>query len=313
MTALLHDGAGLAARTGPAEPGRSRSRAIVAGAAATLEPIDLPAVMSVAALQTRTDAKYLLTVDQFAELVEEIGSRFLALQIDGTRSFGYESVYFDTPDLALFRAHRQRRRRRFKVRTRTYLDSGESMFEVKLKGRRGETRKHRMRYDSATRTWMTPAADAFAGEVLRDEYGLPLPDLESALVTTYTRSTLVDPEDGARLTCDVDLVCSDLRRRRSGPDMVLLESKSAGGTGLADRVLKALRVRPASLSKYCIGTALLRPYLAANPWNQVLRRDFGWARHQAAGRMAEDEDVAGRCPEPGGGSHQLACSGRPSS
>ena len=36
-------------------------------------------------------------------------------------SFDYESVYFDTPDLTCYLLAARRRRRRFKIRTRTYV------------------------------------------------------------------------------------------------------------------------------------------------------------------------------------------------
>ncbi|WP_230854391.1 VTC domain-containing protein [Arthrobacter terrae] len=75
-----------------------------------------------------------------------LGKDFRALEIGPRRVFEYESVYFDTPELEQFRAHRQGRRRRYKVRTRTYVDSGLCMFEVKFKGQRGQTVKHRMPY-----------------------------------------------------------------------------------------------------------------------------------------------------------------------
>jgi hypothetical protein len=45
------------------------------------------------------------------------------LEIDGARSFAYDSTYFDTPDLDAYLLAATRRRRRFKVRTRTYVDS----------------------------------------------------------------------------------------------------------------------------------------------------------------------------------------------
>ena len=73
------------------------------------------------------------------------------LDIDGRRVFGYESTYFDTPDCEQYRAHRQGRRRRYKVRSRSYVDTGLSMFEVKTKGLRGATVKHRM----CSATWPT--------------------------------------------------------------------------------------------------------------------------------------------------------------
>src|SRR5699024_7123389 len=99
--------------------------------------------------QTRTDHKYLLTAEQFTELLDTIGQTTRILDIDDQRVFTYESVYFDTADLALFRAHRQRRRRRFKVRTRSYMDTAETAFEVKLKGYRDQTVKHRSPHEFA--------------------------------------------------------------------------------------------------------------------------------------------------------------------
>jgi hypothetical protein len=56
---------------------------------------------------------------------------------------------------------------------------------------------------------------------------------------------------------------------------VLVESKSSGHGGSAvDRFLRELGVRPASVSKYCVGIAALHPDLPSNPWHQTLRRYF---------------------------------------
>jgi hypothetical protein len=35
-------------------------------------------------------------------------------------------------------------------------------------------------------------------------------------------------------------------------------------------------VRPVSVSKYCVGVALLHPEVPANPWQRMLRRNFGY-------------------------------------
>src|SRR5699024_2095193 len=106
------------------------------GTAKRYSPISLQQVTQVAGLQTRSDNKYLLTPEQFTDLIDGLPETTQALTIQGQRIFTYESMYFDTADLALFRAHRQRRRRRFKVRTRSYVDIAETAFEVKLKGYR---------------------------------------------------------------------------------------------------------------------------------------------------------------------------------
>src|SRR5919107_618134 len=145
---------------------RSRALESVTTLSSGLGQVGLDEVLSEAALQTRVDRKYLLTPDQFEELGRRIGSTFRVLEIDGRRVFGYESVYFDTGALDLFRAHRQGRRRRYKARVRTYLDSGACMFEVKLKGRRGETVKHRLPYRLEDRSRMNAEAVEFMSRLL---------------------------------------------------------------------------------------------------------------------------------------------------
>lgn len=259
----------------------SASSEVLAQVAAGLVPVDLPTVLAHAGLQTRVDRKYLLEPAQFQMLAGRLGDSFRVLEIDGRRQFGYESVYFDTRELDLFRAHRQGQRLRYKARTRTYVESAECMFEVKLKGRRGETVKHRMPYDVRHRQQLNVEAARFLGDLLHEAYGKPVPVLQPVVTTAYSRATLVDLEAGARMTCDVDLVCFDDAASTRAADMVLVESKSSGSGSLADQVLREMHVRPIAISKYCIGIALLHRHLAANKWNRTLRREFGWVREPA--------------------------------
>ena len=258
----------------------SRSKAMLHSIAARKAPVSLDDVMEVAGLQTRQEKKYLLTPEQFVALADELAD-FHVLQIDGQRLFGYESAYFDSPDLELFRAHRQGRRLRYKVRTRTYLDSGESLFEVKLKGGRGETIKLRLPYQFKDRSRITGEAQDFLEDALLDNYHVRPPQLVPSLTTRYSRATFVDVTDGARLTCDIDLACTAHDETRQGPDLILVESKSTG-PGRADDVLAGMGVRPVSVSKYCIGIALTNPELPANKWNRMLRDQFGWRRTDGA-------------------------------
>ncbi len=138
---------------------------------------------------TRVDNKYLVPLEAFAACVRDLdtqlsrsrsgsgdGGGLGVLQIDGQRVFDYESVYFDTDDFTLFRHHLQGRRRRYKVRTRTYLASGLCMFEVKLKGARGQTVKERIGHAFDDRTRMGPSDWHFLTELLAERYGIqPVP------------------------------------------------------------------------------------------------------------------------------------------
>lgn len=258
-------------------PTASPAEQAVASAAALVEPIGLDELMELAELQTRVDRKYFVPADVFRRMIAELAGELRVLDIDGKRTFGYESVYFDTPDLATYRAHVQRRRLRFKARTRTYTDSGLCMFEVKLTGARGETVKERVPHPEQYRAELTEDALAHLKTTLCKAYRQDLPEgLQPTLVTTYRRTTFVSRTGEARLTCDSGLRCLDLNNEvRDTGTHVLVESKSGGqGGSAADRILRELGVRPASVSKYCVAVAALHPELPSNPWRQTLRRYF---------------------------------------
>jgi hypothetical protein len=248
----------------------------VAAAAAMVEPIGLDELMGLAELQTRVDRKYFVPAGVFRRLIAELADELRVLEIDGRRTFGYESVYFDTPHLTSYRAHLQRRRQRFKARTRTYTDSGLCMFEVKLAGARGETVKQRVPHPAEDSAELTDGALTHLRTTLCQAYHQDLPPgLRPTLATTYRRTTFVSRNGEARLTCDVGLVCRDGQHEvRDTGTHVLVETKSSGQGSAPDRILRELGVRPASVSKYCVGVAALHPELPSNPWHQTLRRYF---------------------------------------
>ena len=121
------------------------------------------------ALQDRVDVKYVIGMDTFDRARRGAARRRTACsRSTAGASFTYRTTYFDTPDLRVFRDHQQRRRRRYKARSREYVDSGARTFEVKLKGARGRTVKHRMPYD---RDGLSAPALAFLRDTVRREYG----------------------------------------------------------------------------------------------------------------------------------------------
>jgi hypothetical protein len=257
-------------------PGSTPAERAVAAAAAMVAPIGLKELNALAELQTRVDRKYFVPAELFHQLIARLADEMQVLEIDGRRTFGYESFYFDTPQLSTYRAHLQRRRQRFKARTRTYTDTGLCMFEVKLTGARGETVKQRVPHPQELRAELTDDALNHLGSTLRDAYHQDLPaGLRPTLVTSYRRTTFVSRTGEARLTCDVGLVCGDVEHEvRDTGTHVLVESKSAGRGSAPDRILRELGVRPAKVSKYCVAVAALHPELPSNPWHQTLQRYF---------------------------------------
>lgn len=238
-------------------------------------PISLDELVGEAALLTRLDRKYVLPADALPGLLDRMPYEVRALQIDQQRTFGYRSIYFDTAAMDSFLAAAHRRRRRFKVRVRTYLDSGLNFVEVKTRGSRGVTVKERIPYagDGAD---LGAEGRAYAAAVLA-EAGLR-PDvfaLRPVMATYYRRNTLYVPSTGSRVTIDTGLgwQLPDGSTVHM-PHSVIVETKSGRAASDVDRLLWSLGHRPASISKYATGLAALRPELPANRWRPVLRRHF---------------------------------------
>lgn len=125
-----------------------------------LPTISLDELNALAALQTRRDRKYVLAPGMASELVAWLASldsqeEARVLEIDGNRSSLYDSLYLDTPDMSCYRMAVQKNRRRFKVRRRTYVDSGQSFLrgedEVRERTNRQESRRVGHARDGATR------------------------------------------------------------------------------------------------------------------------------------------------------------------
>lgn len=259
----------------------------VARGLAAAAPVTLAELDATAALQTRVDRKYVLTPEEVAALLATLSAHGpRVLEIDGDRSFTYASTYYDTADLLTFRLAARRRRRRFKVRTRTYVDTGNATFlEVKTRAARGVTVKER-------RPWEPAAPLAGEGLDFVDDRlaaarldAPPSAHLAPVLRSAYRRTTVLLPD--ARMTLD-----TGLRWRLAGPagtapdgapgtadvgDLVVVETKAGTAPSSADRTLWRAGHRPDRISKYATGLATLRPDLPDHPWRRLRRERFGVA------------------------------------
>jgi VTC domain len=242
------------------------------------EAASLQDVEERAALQTRVDRKYIVDYETFQRVLSEVGDDYRALEIDGERLQQYDSVYFDTPELTAYKAHLQGRRKRFKCRTRLYGETA-CFFDVKRKGRRGQTVKSRLPLSTSEHGSLTTQATAFLKRGLLHEYGMAAPaGLVPTLQTSFKRLTLIHSNKPERLTVDFGVTFS---RQGSGksyrmrPGHVLIETKSGSQLGTVDRLLLALGARPLTMcSKYSLGVALANPALPTNPYRPLLRRYF---------------------------------------
>lgn len=238
-------------------------------------PISLAALNAKAAMLERLDNKYVVREEVLRQILPQLAAHFEVLEIDGRRVFTYDTCYFDDDDRHCYFDHHQGRRRRCKVRVRRYADAQLCFVEVKLKDKRGITVKKRLDYTVAKYGTLDAAAIAHVDASYRDLYGEPFGlALGPVIDMQYRRITLVAREGGERMTIDCDLRFSAQGRARSIDEgALIIETKSANGNGLADRILRGLHQHPTpGCSKYCCGMASLQAVDRHNKFLPALRK-----------------------------------------
>lgn len=253
-----------------------------------MDTVSLEELTTDAALLTRVDRKYVLPAAELPRVLDQLRSHApttRVLDIDGRRAHGYRSIYFDTPARASFLMAAHPRRRKFKLRTRTYLDTGESFLEFKATGPRGVTVKSRFELTESNTECcgsdrLSADAIAWASDLIREsttEYGVPInaEDLAPVMWGTYDRTTFLLPGGISRCTVDTSLTWQGMGTSvLERPNMVIVETKSEGQPSVMDRVLWRCGYRPAKISKFGTGMAALHPELPHNRWNRVLTQYF---------------------------------------
>lgn len=249
---------------------------VVAHGLAASAAVSLAELDATAALQTRVDRKYVLTPDEVAALLAVVGPTSRVLQIDDRRNFTYASTYYDTADLATFHQAARRRRRRYKVRARTYVDTGGTFLEVKTRAARGVTVKERVPAEEVAPRLAPDAAEFVDGRLAAARITAPPSSgLRPVLSSHYRRTTLLAPD--ARVTLDTDLTwrlapgSDDGARWADVGGLVVVETKAGTAPSSVDRVLWRAGHRPDRISKYATGLAVLRPELPDHPWRRLRR------------------------------------------
>lgn len=245
-----------------------------------LRPIELLELQSHAELLERVDRKYLVPARLVPRLAEDLTETHRVLTIAGRTSTGYETRYFDTPDLQCVRDHIQGRRRRYKVRSRLYVEDSLCRVEVKLKGARSQTVKAQLNITADDHGELTPDVRRFIATTLRQSGTDVSAELGPSLALNCRRSTLADTRAGVRVTIDTDLTCHDRGGRFwLNPDYVVIETKGSAKAGRADLLLRAAGYRPQAFSKYTAAGCLLTPDIPHNSVHRLLGRELLIERH----------------------------------
>ena len=223
-------------------------------------------------LMNRADTKFLTTVTTLGEILRRAAALYRVLETGGSRIAGYDTLYYDTDDYRMYLDHQNRRLSRRKVRTRTYVSSGDTYLEIKRKNNKGRTKKKRIGIPSGE--FRSFAGDNAAEQFISTLTEFTAPDLSPSTRTAFSRITLVNNAMTERLTIDSCLKFENLRTGAKSDlaDAVIIELKQDGycHSDIRD-ILLDLRVKPTRVSKYCIGTVLTVPDIKKSRFIKKIR------------------------------------------
>jgi hypothetical protein len=230
------------------------------------------AQLDAASLLNRFDTKFLLAESQLMSVLPSLAEEYLVLDIQGRRLHQYRTLYFDTPDFDLYRHHHAGRTVRHKVRSRTYVDTGLSFFEIKSKTRTRRTVKHRLA-TPAFLTELTPETSAFVTSHLTAEGAVEARTLRRTLRNDFLRVTLVGKQRAERVTLDVSIQFDCDGRTAIVPGIAIVELKQSDTDRDSPflRLMRAVQIRPTSISKYCVGVGLLVADVEHDAFEKQLR------------------------------------------
>jgi len=219
-------------------------------------------------LMNRTDTKFVVTLEQLLSILEELKFSYKILEVSGVRFSHYETLYYDTEDFLFYKRHHNGKRNRWKIRKRSYVESSISFLELKFKTNRGRTQKQRTAIPDVSLA-LNNDEESFIGTRAGFDLNL-IPQLRNG----FTRLTLVEPNLPERITIDLEISFEWNEIHKEMNQLAIVEVKQEYRNRLSPFILalKKRQVREISVSKYCLGVAMLVPFVKKNNFKEKLIR-----------------------------------------
>ncbi len=251
-------------------------------AAGQLQSIGLKELDQVRLLD-RIDTKWFFHRSLVPGLLARLRNDYFILETAGTRIATYDSLYFDTPELAFYRQHHNKQKTRLKVRFRQYVESNLTYAEVKHKTNTGRSVKQRVPV-SSIETELGPVG----AQLVSAETGLEALRVVPTIRNTFARLTLARSDYAERVTIDLGLGFVSATGHADLPDLAVLELKQGSRAESPVAVALAdLGVPSSGLSKYCLGVAWTIPHAKRNNFKRLMQRLVGVGSAAPAARRSD--------------------------
>jgi hypothetical protein len=217
-------------------------------------------------LMDRTDTKFTFDISNLADVLNAVSSEYKCLHIENKVKSTYKTLYYDSADYMLYNKHHSGALNRYKIRHRTYLESNLGFLEVKFKNNKGRTIKERIKQKMVSEH-LTDDGHRF----LTKELPFNPSVLNPVVWINYKRITLVNKKTAERVTIDLDLQFVNSEKSVTLSQLVIAEVKQDKKIPSAFLdVMKKMRIREGSISKYCFAIAFTKAGVKKNNFKEKL-------------------------------------------
>ncbi len=199
-------------------------------------------------LMDRIETKFVLSSKQLPHILNQIKNDYKVVEFNDNLMPAYKTVYYDTENLFFYNEHHRKRKDRYKVRFRNYIDSNITFLEVKHK-KNGRVNKQRIKVENEQFTLNKEDEDFLKGANIYKS------DLTLKLTNHYNRITLVSNRSVERVTFDMNIKFQYKDSKSSLDNVVIIELKqpTLSRETAIYKALRDLQIKPYNVSKYCIG------------------------------------------------------------
>lgn len=218
-------------------------------------------------LMNRIDTKFLLSHNAIIDCLSAHIEDYAVVEINGKAILPYDTTYYDTEGLSMYYEHHNGKNRRYKIRYREYLESGDKFLEIKLK-EKNRTNKRRIPVNQFEEVLLGSQQ-----EFINDNSPYYAEDLVPTLSTIFDRITLVSKINCERITIDFNLRFINETKEKLIDNCVIVEVKRNREEVFSkfSRTIKSKGFLSTSISKYCLGTIALNNDVKYNRFKPRLR------------------------------------------
>jgi len=212
------------------------------------------------------ETKFILNANKLKEVLDDISDRYFVLEIKGNRILKCNSEYYDTADYQLYMAYHNGSADRYLIKKNEIEGIKTSSLEIKFQSNKGEISK--VKYKNKDTNLEGNKTKEFVRENSPFNPGV----LKKMLKNSYYRIVLIHKTVKEKITIDIDMMLSHMQFQMELPHLAIVEVKQEKLAIFSDFIisLRKLNIQKTSLSKYCIGVALLNRDVKKNNFKSKL-------------------------------------------